>query len=129
MHGGSRVIGQNWELKQGPEIVVCTPSRMTDILATSGSKTTNLRRVTFLVLDKADRMLDMGFKPQINRIIGNIRPDCQTVMFTATFQRSVRRSCLLKYSLCLHGKVIREPQCPPPHHGRRSVVSTTSTNV
>lgn len=52
-------------------------------------KITNLRRVTYLVLDEADRMFDMGFEPQIMRIVSNIRPDRQTVMFSATFPRTV----------------------------------------
>jgi hypothetical protein len=72
------------------QVVVCTPGRMIDLLATSGGKITNLRRVTYLVLDEADRMFDMGFEPQITRIISLIRPDRQTVMFSATFPRSVR---------------------------------------
>ncbi len=46
------------------------------------------------VLDEADRMFDMGFEPQIMRIVQNIRPDRQTVMFSATFPRQVR-SCRL----------------------------------
>ena len=62
---------------------------MIDLLATSAGKITNLRRVTYLVMDEADRMFDMGFEPQINRIISHIRPDRQTVMFSATFPRSV----------------------------------------
>ena len=78
------------ELKRGTEVVVCTPGRMIDILVTSGGKITNLRRVTYLVLDEADRMFDMGFEPQISRITQNIRPDRQNVMFSATFPRSVR---------------------------------------
>lgn len=71
------------------QVVVCTPGRMIDLLATSGGKITNLRRVTYLVLDEADRMFDMGFEPQINRIVSLIRPDRQTVMFSATFPRAV----------------------------------------
>jgi len=48
-------------------MVIATPGRLIDFLE---SGTTNLRRVTYLVLDEADRMLDMGFEPQIRKIIG-----------------------------------------------------------
>ena len=89
VYGGSGVANQITELKRGAEIVVCTPGRMIDILVTSGGKITNLRRVTYLVFDEADRMFDMGFEPQISRIHRNIRPSRQTVMFSATFPRSV----------------------------------------
>ncbi len=51
------------QLKQGAEIVVCTPGRMIDVLTTSNGKITNLKRVSYIVLDEADRMLDMGFEP------------------------------------------------------------------
>jgi ATP-dependent RNA helicase DDX46/PRP5 len=71
------------------ELVVCTPGRMIDILCTSSGKITNLRRVSFLVLDEADRMFDMGFEPQITRIVQNTRLDRQTVLFSATFPRQV----------------------------------------
>ncbi|XP_010529114.1 PREDICTED: DEAD-box ATP-dependent RNA helicase 42-like [Tarenaya hassleriana] len=89
VYGGSGVAQQISELKRGTEIVVCTPGRMIDILCTSGGKITNLRRVTYLVMDEADRMFDMGFEPQITRIIQNIQPDRQTVLFSATFPRQV----------------------------------------
>ncbi|KAL3155377.1 hypothetical protein ABBQ38_010937 [Trebouxia sp. C0009 RCD-2024] len=89
VYGGSGVANQITELKRGAEIVVCTPGRMIDILVTSGGKITNMRRVTYLVFDEADRMFDMGFEPQISRIHRNIRPSRQTVMFSATFPRSV----------------------------------------
>mmetsp|Transcript_2454 Transcript_2454/g.5611 ORF Transcript_2454/g.5611 Transcript_2454/m.5611 type:complete len:1394 (-) Transcript_2454:333-4514(-) len=89
VYGGSGVANQITELKRGTEIVACTPGRMIDLLVTSGGKITNLRRVTFLVMDEADRMFDMGFEPQIMRILHNIRPDRQTVMFSATFPKSV----------------------------------------
>ena len=48
---------------------------MIDVLTTSNGKITNLQRVTYVCLDEADRMFDMGFEPQISRILGNIRPD------------------------------------------------------
>ena len=68
---------------------MCTPGRMIDMLAANSGRVTNLRRVTYIVLDEADRMFDMGFEPQVMRIVDNVRPDRQTVMFSATFPRQM----------------------------------------
>ena len=68
---------------------MCTPGRMIDLLAANSGRVTNLRRVTYVVLDEADRMFDMGFEPQVMKIIGNIRPNKQTVLFSATFPRQM----------------------------------------
>ncbi len=76
-------------MKRGAEIVVCTPGRMRDVLAASNGRITNLRRCSYVVLDEADRMLDMGFEPQIKVMIQSCRLDRQTVMFSATFPRSI----------------------------------------
>ena len=69
VYGGANIQGQLSDLKRGTEIVVCTPGRMIDVLTTSNGKITNLRRVSYVVLDEADRMLDMGFEPQIGRML------------------------------------------------------------
>lgn len=89
VYGGTGISEQIAELKRGAEIIVCTPGRMIDMLAANSGKVTNLKRVTYIVLDEADRMFDMGFEPQVMRIIENVRPDRQTVMFSATFPRQM----------------------------------------
>ncbi|KAI9848127.1 MAG: pre-mRNA processing RNA-helicase [Thelocarpon superellum] len=88
-YGGAPIKDQIADLKRGAEIIVCTPGRMIDLLAANSGRVTNLRRVTYVVLDEADRMFDMGFEPQVMKIIGNIRPDKQTVLFSATFPRQM----------------------------------------
>ncbi|CAM8996798.1 unnamed protein product [Rhodiola kirilowii] len=72
----------------GVEIVIATPGRLIDMLE---SNNTNLRRVTYLVLDEADRMLDMGFEPQIKKIVSQIRPDRQTLYWSATWPKEVEQ--------------------------------------
>uniref|UniRef100_A0A8C4P8D7 Probable ATP-dependent RNA helicase DDX46 n=1 Tax=Dromaius novaehollandiae TaxID=8790 RepID=A0A8C4P8D7_DRONO len=89
VYGGTGISEQIAELKRGAEIIVCTPGRMIDMLAANNGRVTNLRRVTYVVLDEADRMFDMGFEPQVMRIVDNVRPDRQTVMFSATFPRAM----------------------------------------
>lgn len=118
VYGGSGVAQQISDLKRGAEIVVCTPGRMIDILCTSGGKITNLRRVTYLVMDEADRMFDMGFEPQITRIVQNTRPDRQTVLFSATFPRQVE---------ILARKVLNKPI--EMQVGGRSVVNKDITQL
>ena len=88
-YGGAPIKDQIADLKRGAEIVICTPGRMIDLLLANSGKVTNLRRVTYLVLDEADRMFDMGFGPQVVKIIGNIRPDKQAVLFSATFPKQM----------------------------------------
>ncbi|XP_003748366.1 ATP-dependent RNA helicase DDX42 [Galendromus occidentalis] len=84
--------GSKWEqskaLAEGAEIVVATPGRMIDMIK---MKATNLERVTFLVLDEADRMFDMGFEPQVRSICNHVRPDRQCLMFSATFKKRIEK--------------------------------------
>ncbi|KAK7389118.1 hypothetical protein VNO78_23950 [Psophocarpus tetragonolobus] len=86
IYGGAPKGPQIRELKRGVEIVIATPGRLIDMLE---AQHTNLQRVTYLVLDEADRMLDMGFEPQIRKIVGQIRPDRQTLLWSATWPREV----------------------------------------
>lgn len=54
-------------------------------------KATNLSRVTYLVLDECDRMFDMGFSPQVHSICAHVRPNRQTLLFSATFRKKVEK--------------------------------------
>lgn len=87
VYGGVPKGPQIRDLSRGVEVCIATPGRLIDMLEAGK---TNLRRVTYLVLDEADRMLDMGFEPQIRKIISQIRPDRQTLMWSATWPKEVR---------------------------------------
>jgi ATP-dependent RNA helicase DDX46/PRP5 len=114
VYGGAGVKEQIANLKRSSDIVVATPGRLIDILTMNAGKLVSLARVTFLVLDEADRMFDMGFEPQIGRILANIRPDRQTCLFSATFPVTVE---------ALARKVLVKPI--EIQVGGRSVVSDT----
>lgn len=73
---------------KGVEIIIATPGRLYDLIQAG---IVNVTSVTYLVLDEADRMLDLGFEPQIMKILLDIRPDRQTVMTSATWPEGVRR--------------------------------------
>src|SRR3569833_1751457 len=88
-YGGPPIKDQIAELKRGAEIVVATTGRMIDLLAANQGRVVNLKRTTYIVLDEADRMFDMGFEPQVMKIFANIRPDRQTVLFSATMPRII----------------------------------------
>lgn len=89
VYGGAGVAEQIGDLKRGTHIVVATPGRMIDILTMQSGKILSLQRVSYVVMDEADRLFDMGFGPQISAILSAIRPDRQTVLFSATFPKSV----------------------------------------
>lgn len=88
VYGGVPKSQQIRDLSRGSEIVIATPGRLIDMLEIGK---TNLKRVTYLVLDEADRMLDMGFEPQIRKIVDQIRPDRQTLMWSATWPKEVKQ--------------------------------------
>ena len=89
VYGGLGMQTQLSDLRKGAEVIICTPGRMIDVLTLNNGKITNLRRVSIIVIDEADRMFDLGFEPQITKLLNNIRPVRQTVMFSATFPKNV----------------------------------------
>ncbi|UJR20848.1 hypothetical protein I4U23_023958 [Adineta vaga] len=106
IYGGAPKPPQKRDIRYGIEICIATPGRLLDFVR---EKTINLDRVTFLVLDEADRMLDMGFEPQIRKIIKCIRPDRQTAMFSATWPKEVQKLASDFMTNCSHitlGKAI-----------------------
>ena len=101
VYGGVDIDPQMKALHAGVEILVATPGRLLDHLH---QKSVNLSRVEILVLDEADRMLDMGFLPDIKRILAVLPPRRQNLLFSATFPEEVRR---LANGL-LHGPIMLE---------------------
>jgi len=88
VYGGASRYPQKKALYGGVSIIIATPGRLLDFIE---SGVTHLRRVTYCVIDEADRLLDMGFEPQLNAIMNQIRPDRQMMMFSATWPKDVRQ--------------------------------------
>lgn len=87
-YGGTSIKVQQDNLQGGCDILVATPGRLLDHVFT---KTVNLSKVTTWVLDEADRMLDMGFQPDIERILRRLPTDRQTLFFSATFGAEIKQ--------------------------------------
>ncbi|MFC1808678.1 DEAD/DEAH box helicase [Candidatus Omnitrophota bacterium] len=84
--GGSPIYKQIKDLSQKPRIIIATPGRLIDLLE---QHKINLNKVSILVLDEADRMLDMGFQPQIEKILRSTPKERQTLLFSATIPPSI----------------------------------------
>ncbi len=84
--GGDSMEKQKRQIRSNPNIIIATPGRLNDHL---GQRTVSLNRVSILVLDEADHMLDMGFAPQIAKIIEHVPKKRQTMLFSATMPREV----------------------------------------
>ena len=88
IYGGVNMNPQIEALRSGVDIVVATPGRLLDHVQ---QKSINLSKVEFLVLDEADRMLDMGFLPDLRRIMSLLPPQRQSLLFSATFVEEIKR--------------------------------------
>uniref|UniRef100_A0A7S2BAD7 RNA helicase n=1 Tax=Alexandrium andersonii TaxID=327968 RepID=A0A7S2BAD7_9DINO len=86
--GGAPRQPQVRSLHSGPHCVVATPGRLNDFLKDGSCK---IGRCVYLVLDEADRMLDMGFEPQVKELVRFLPPQRQTALFTATWPREVKQ--------------------------------------
>jgi ATP-dependent RNA helicase RhlE len=115
VYGGVPLEPQEKMLRRGVDVVVATPGRLLDHLERQNVVFDDLE---VLVLDEADRMLDMGFAPQINRVVGQIPPYRQTLLFSATMPPEVE---------ALARKYLRKPIVVQV--GRRSSAATTVTHA
>lgn len=88
VYGGEALIKQQEKLRRGPEIIVATPGRLIDFLERGDM---NLDHVRFVVLDEVDRMLDIGFRDDIRKILGRVRTEHQTILVSATIDRDIEK--------------------------------------
>src|ERR1700741_3730699 len=86
--GGMDMKPQTAELKRGVEVLVATPGRLLDHIE---AKNAVLNQVEYVVLDEADRMLDIGFLPDLQRILSYLPKQRQTLLFSATFSTEIKR--------------------------------------
>ena len=114
IYGGTDIKPQIAELREGREIIVATPGRLLDHVE---QKTVNFNQVEMLVLDEADRMLDMGFIPDIKRILALLPRERQSLLFSATFSDEIKK---------LADTMLRAPQLVEV--AKRNMVSETVTH-
>ena len=101
VYGGAKKAPQIRELREGVHLLVATPGRLIDMLE---CRHTNLKRVTYLVLDEADRMLDMGFEPQIRKIVDLVLANSPITTLNTTNWDGCDRS----------GQIVRQYSGVPP---------------
>ncbi|MCL2591397.1 MAG: DEAD/DEAH box helicase [Betaproteobacteria bacterium] len=115
IYGGVDMNAQIQELRRGIEIVIATPGRLLDHVQ---QKTIHFTQVEVLVLDEADRMLDMGFIPDIRRILDMLPANRQSLLFSATFSEEIRK---------LADRMLKNPKLIEV--ARRNAISETITHV
>ncbi|MEP6607813.1 MAG: DEAD/DEAH box helicase [Burkholderiaceae bacterium] len=115
VYGGVSINPQISALKRGVDIVVATPGRLLDHV---GQRTIDLSQVEVLVLDEADRMLDMGFLPDMKRVFALLPKTRQTLLFSATFSDEIRT---------LAGTLLKNPAMVQVAQRNSTVDATTQT--
>ncbi len=102
--GGAPIAKQKNQLRKGPHVVIGTPGRIIDHLE---QRTLKLNQINVLVLDEADRMLDMGFAPQINKILEEVPSARQTMLFSATMPENIIKIARKNMKLPVHVEIAR----------------------
>ncbi len=127
VYGGVGAAPQIDALKRGVEIIVACPGRLLDLVA---KKHADLSKVEILVLDEADRMFDMGFLPDVRRIIKAVPNQRQTMLFSATFpkeveqlaKQSLRNPARIEVGISRPAHTVSHALYPVPQHLKRSMV-------
>ncbi len=114
IYGGAGMGPQIDALRRGTDILVATPGRLIDHMERGSAK---LDAIEILVLDEADRMLDMGFLPAIKRVLGRVPPQRQTLLFSATFESQIKQLAL---------EFMRDPQ--QVHVAANNTIAETITH-
>ncbi|URE27399.1 DEAD-box ATP-dependent RNA helicase [Musa troglodytarum] len=106
-YGGAPINQQLRELERGVDILVATPGRLVDMLERAR---VSLQHIRYLALDEADRMLDMGFEPQIRRIVEQMdmpsRGQRQTMLFSATFPKEIQAMCIYLWTFFMPKEIV-----------------------
>ncbi len=128
VYGGVGMVPQERALRAGVEIIVACPGRLLDHIERGAT----LRNIEMLVLDEADRMLDMGFLPSIRRILTHLPRERQTMLFSATFApelhglaaQTLRNPTRIDVGIGAPAKTIAHVLYPVPQHLKTSLVLT-----
>ena len=121
--GGESMSRQTYDLRSGTQVLIACPGRLIDHLERGNVK---LDRVDFVVIDEADRMLDMGFLPQLRRVLQTVRKPRQTLMFSATMGPAVER--IAREFLTNPERVTIGPTSAPPAEIRQTIYAVTPEN-
>lgn len=129
IYGGQDKEGQLEGLRSGNpvDVIVATPGRLVDLITSSQI---SLDKVTYLVIDEADRMLLLGFEAQLDAISAHIRPDRQTLLFSATFPGRLRAAAIKwlgeeENTVTIRVNTIEVAHIPSPHESKTNSASTT----
>lgn len=106
LYGGESIYKQITALRLNPQIIVATPGRMIDHMK---RKTLKCKHVKLVVLDEADRMLDMGFRDEMNMILEQVPAERQTVLFSATVSDEIKKLAAEYQTKPQHIHIQREP--------------------
>ncbi|KAF2431134.1 P-loop containing nucleoside triphosphate hydrolase protein [Tothia fuscella] len=112
---GQQSLKENIDtIKNGVEIIVATPGRLVDLATVNKGTLLSFRRVTYFVMDEADRLWDMGFEPQVIKLLNQVRPDKQTIMFSATMPKNMealaRKHLRKPLEITIGGKSVVAPE-------------------